>query len=158
MNVFQKSLYIENTETYLQKKNVPIDPFISLGVNDQFFNPEAEQDGNEAEGPSINPTETLINIFADPTHAELRAKIALIIQPGKYEYLMKACALMSSGELTFNSIIEISRFKTALKYLNSDINIEELWFLANTCGCGQVEEEDAKDGGEEKIKTRTISF
>lgn len=55
----------------------------------------------------------------------------MIIQPGKYEYLMKACALMSTGELTFNSIIEISRLMTALKYINSEITSDEIWFLAS---------------------------
>jgi len=49
---------------------------------------------------------------------------------------MKACALMSTGELTFSSIIEISRLMTALRYLNSEITEDELWFLANTSGCG----------------------
>ena len=88
----------------------------------------------------------------------LRANVAKIIQPGKYEYLMKACALMSSGELTFTGIIEISRFMLALKYLNSEITSDEIWFLANTSGCGSVEEEEAKDGGEEKIRTKLISF
>ena len=71
---------------------------------------------------------------------------------------MKACALMASGELNFNSILEISRFMTALKYLGSDLKTEDIWFLASSSGCGSIEEEDAKDGAEEKIKTRFISF
>lgn len=71
---------------------------------------------------------------------------------------MKACALMSSGELTFTSIIELSRFMTALRFLNSDLTSDELWFLVNSSGCGSIEEEEAKDGGEEKIRTKLISF
>ena len=72
---------------------------------------------------------------------------------------MKACALMSTGELTFNSIIEISRFMTALRYLNSDLSTDEIWFLASNSGCGSIEEEEAKEGNsEEKVKTRFISF
>jgi hypothetical protein len=71
---------------------------------------------------------------------------------------MKACALMSSGELSFNSVIETSRFMTALRFLNSEITSDELWFMANESGCGSIEEEEAKDGGDEKIKTRLIAF
>ena len=69
---------------------------------------------------------------------------------------MKACALMSSGELSFNSILEISRFMVALKYLGSEITADDIWFLANTSGCGSVEEEDG--GGEEKLKVKFISY
>ena len=66
---------------------------------------------------------------------------------------------MSTGELTFNSIIEISRFMTALRYLNSDLSTDEIWFLASNSGCGSIEEEEAKEGNsEEKVKTRFISF
>jgi hypothetical protein len=58
---------------------------------------------------------------------------------------MKACALMASGELNFNSLIEISRFMTALKYLNSELTTEDIWFIANECVLGSVEEEEPKD-------------
>lgn len=58
---------------------------------------------------------------------------------------MRACALISSGELNFNSIIEISRFMTALKYLNSDLTQDEIWFLVHESRCGTIEEEEAKD-------------
>lgn len=71
---------------------------------------------------------------------------------------MKACALITSGELVFTSIIEISRFMTALRYTNSSITADELWFLANESGCGSIEEEEPKDGGDEKVKTKLISF
>ena len=30
--------------------------------------------------------------------------------------------------------------------------------MANSAGCGSVEEEDAKDGGDEKVKIRFVSF
>jgi hypothetical protein len=71
---------------------------------------------------------------------------------------MKASALMASNELNFNSILELSRFMIALRYLGSELNQDDIWFLANTAGCGSIEEEDAKDGGDEKVKTRFISF
>jgi hypothetical protein len=71
---------------------------------------------------------------------------------------MKSCALMASNELNFNSILEISRFMTAIKYLGSELNQDDIWFLANSSGCGSIEEDDAKDGGDEKIKIKYISF
>ena len=71
---------------------------------------------------------------------------------------MKASALMASNELNFNSILELSRFMIALRYLGSELNQDDIWFLANSAGCGSIEEEDAKDGGDEKVKTRFISF
>jgi hypothetical protein len=71
---------------------------------------------------------------------------------------MKACALMSTGELTFNSIIEVSRFMTALRFLNSELTSDEIWFLASSSGCGSIEEDEAKDGAEEKVKTKLISY
>jgi hypothetical protein len=112
----------------------------------------------EAEAPVIIPTEVLSNILSDPQNSMLRGKVAKIIQPGKYEYLMKACALMSSGELTFTGVIEISRIMLALRFINSEISSDELWFLANTSGCGSVEEEEGKDGAEEKLKIKLVSF
>jgi hypothetical protein len=54
-----------------------------------------------------------------------------VIKPGRYEYLMRACALMSNKELTFTGILELSRFMTALKYLGSPINSEDIWHLAH---------------------------
>ena len=71
---------------------------------------------------------------------------------------MKASALMASNELNFNSILELTRFMTAVRYLGSDLNQEDIWYLANTSGCGSIEEEDPKDGSDEKVKTRLISF
>jgi hypothetical protein len=37
---------------------------------------------------------------------------------------------MSSGELNFTGTLEISRFMTAMKYLNSPLTEEDVWFLA----------------------------
>lgn len=70
---------------------------------------------------------------------------------------MKASALITSGELTFNSIIEIERFMTALRFINSTLTQDEIWFLANESGCGSIEEEDDSNG-DEKVKIKYISF
>lgn len=43
---------------------------------------------------------------------------------------MKACALMTNGELNFNGVLGLSRFMVALKYLNSTLKQEDIWYLA----------------------------
>lgn len=69
----QKSVYIENHETFLQQKNVPVDPFIKLEVNEKFFgsvlgggtvegHPEGEDE--EQEEPKPDPIERLSELFS----------------------------------------------------------------------------------------------
>jgi hypothetical protein len=55
---------------------------------------------------------------------------------------MKACAIMVNGELTFSGVIELKRFMTAIKYLQSKLTEEEVWHLALYSKCGSYEEED----------------
>lgn len=55
---------------------------------------------------------------------------------------MKSCALIVSGELNFNGVIELSRFMTALRYLDAPIKSDEIWFLAEQSKCGSIEEEE----------------
>jgi len=43
---------------------------------------------------------------------------------------MKACAIITSGELNYLNMIELSRFMTALRYLGSELTSDEVWFLA----------------------------
>jgi hypothetical protein len=70
---------------------------------------------------------------------------------------MKACALTVSGELTFTGLIEIKRLMVILKFINSEFTADEIWYLAHESGCGSIEEEEGKDGGD-KIKVKFISF
>jgi hypothetical protein len=71
---------------------------------------------------------------------------------------MKACALTVSGDLTFTGVIEIKRFMVVLKFINSEFTVDEIWYLAKESGCGSIEEEDGKEGSDEKIKVKFISF
>lgn len=73
------------------------------------------------------------------------------IDPGKYEYIMKACAIMANGELSFSGSIEISRFMIPLKSIGSKLKKNQIQFLAKRSGCGSLEEEE----GEKKFM---ISF
>ena len=68
--------------------------------------------------------------------------------PGKYEYLMRACAIMANGELSFSGVIEASRIQTALRYIGSKITSDEIWFLAFKSKLGSIETEES---GEKKL-------
>ena len=69
-----------------------------------------------------------------PDNYELREKVAAIVQPGKYEYMMKACALAVSGDLTFTGVIELKRLMVVLKFINSELTADEIWYLAKESG------------------------
>jgi len=71
---------------------------------------------------------------------------------------MKACALTVAGELTFTGLIEIKRFMVVLKYISSTLTADEVWHMAQESGCGSIEEEEPKEGSEEKVKVKFISF
>lgn len=64
---------------------------------------------------------------------------------------MRACGLMANNELSFAGSIELQRFMTALKYLNSSLTSDEIWFLASKSQCGNIETEEEK-------KVKYISF
>ena len=49
---------------------------------------------------------------------------------------------MNSGELNFTGNIILSRFMTALKYLNQSLTTDEVWFLASKSFCGTIETEE----------------
>lgn len=58
---------------------------------------------------------------------------------------------MSSGEMNFIGVLSLTRFMLALKYLNSDLKSEDVWFLADHSKCGSLEEEG-------EVKTKSIAF
>ena len=60
------------------------------------------------------------------------------LTPGKYEYLMKVCALLSSGESNYEGTIELSRMQLALSYIESTLQVEELWLLVETTKTGET--------------------
>ena len=66
------------------------------------------------------------------------------MEPGKYEYLMKVCALLSSGESNFEGTIELSRMHLALTYIESRLQVEELWLLAETSKTGEIVTDEAQ--------------
>jgi hypothetical protein len=64
---------------------------------------------------------------------------------------MKACAIMTNGELAFTGQIELSRFMVALKMIGSKLTSDEIWTLASKSFCGSLEEEEG-------TKQKFISF
>lgn len=93
---------------------------------------------------NINHAAILASILDHEDNMILRENIIEVIRPGRYEYLMRSCALMVNKELNFTGMIELSRFMTALKYLSSPINSEEIWNLASKSHTGSIEEEDGE--------------
>ncbi len=70
---------------------------------------------------------------------------------------MKALALIVNGELNFNGQVDLTRFMVPLKYMSSSLTKDEIWFLAQSCKLGTIEEEDDEVTGE-KVKTRYVTF
>lgn len=58
---------------------------------------------------------------------------------------------MVNAELTFNGVISLNRFMLALKYLNSSLLQDDIWYLAEKSRCGSIEEEG-------EVKTKCIAF
>ena len=59
----------------------------------------------EGEEPPEDDTHPMVYIqqFLDQEELdELRFKLTEVLSPGRYEYLMKALAIMANGELSFN--------------------------------------------------------
>jgi hypothetical protein len=72
--------------------------------------------------------------------------------PGKYEYLMKVCALITSGEGNFEGSIELSQFMIALYYIKSPLTLADVWLLAEASNLCKIEVD------EEKKKFKMIHF
>jgi len=47
----------------------------------------------------VDSANVLREILSNEGYFDLRERIVDTLAPGKYEYLMKACALMANGEL-----------------------------------------------------------
>lgn len=74
---------------------------------------------------------------------DLKEKIIETLSPGKYEYLMKVCALMvNSAEPNFNGNIELKRFNVALTYIDSPLSSEDIWLLAEVTKLNLIEEDE----------------
>lgn len=66
------------------------------------------------------------------------------LEPSKYEYLMKVCALLSSGEANFEGTLELTRMMTALSYMESPLSVEDIWLLAETSSTSEILTDEAQ--------------
>lgn len=65
-----------------------------------------------------------------PETSDLLDRVIATFTPGKYEYMMKTCALMCGGvEANFIEKIELDRFMLALSYIESPLSLEDVWLL-----------------------------
>ncbi len=143
------SLYNEGLEQFLQQTNVPTNQFLEVGVAETFFKKvdEEKEEAAEVEPPKEpHPSELLSDFLDKPDFYDLRDRISVTFVPGKYEYMMKVCALMVGGiEANFTEKIELSRFMLALSYIESPLSIEDVWLLCEISNLGSKEEDDNKN-------------
>jgi hypothetical protein len=92
----------------------------------------------------VDSVELMARIFDNPDNFGLREKVASVIQPGKYEYLMKACAVIVNGNLSYGGQIEHARLMTILRYISSKLTKDEVWFLAKHSKTGTIEEAEGE--------------
>lgn len=64
--------------------------------------------------------------------------------------------MVNSIEPNFTGTIELTRFMIALGYLKSELNIEDVWLLAEVSDLGVIEEDESEEG--EKTKIKSIKF
>ena len=134
-------------QSYMQETKVPAQEFMGVGVADSFFAKVEEEKADfveEEEPKEPHPMDLVGEFLNQEDFLDLRNRIANALLPGKYEYLMKVCALLSSGESNFTGVIEISRFMTALSYIESSLSIEEVWLLAEVSNLGSTEEDESQ--------------
>lgn len=122
--VLKQTVFAESMKSFLDETRVPQKGFVELSVADQFFDKVEEDKLGEAEqAPIVLPARELIaKLIESPEYYSIRDRIEQTLQPGKYEYLMKVCALITSGEGNFDGFIELSRFMIALYYIKSPLN------------------------------------
>lgn len=139
---------------------MPEQPLHGVTLSGKFFDrleevkQEAAEEGNEEEDTGPKGHELLYQFLNDSEadFSYLKEKVFFSLAPGKYEYLMKVCALLSSGESNFEGTIELSRMQLALSYIESNFSVEELWLLAETSKTGEIVTDEAQQ------KQKTIKF
>jgi hypothetical protein len=106
---------------------------------------EEAENANEEENSGPKAHELLYQFLNDSEadFSYLKEKVFFSLAPGKYEYLMKVCALLSSGESNYEGTIELSRMQLALSYIESTLSVEELWLLAETSKTGETITDEA---------------
>jgi hypothetical protein len=145
-------VFAESMRSFLDETRVPQNEFVELSVAEDFFEKVEEDKLGETDVPAVVwPARELISDLISQD-LNLREKLEQTFLPGKYEYLMKVCALITSGEGNFEGFIELPRFMIALYYIKSPLTSAEVWLLAETSKLGKTEIE------EDKSITKSIHF
>jgi len=141
-------------KSFLDETRVPGKSFTGLNVAEEFFERVEEEKAGETvvAQRALQAREIIAELFFSEEYYHIRDKVDETLQPGKYEYLMKVCALMSSGEGNFEGHILLSRFMTALYYIKSPLTPDEVWLLASESKLGKIEID------EEKKKFKMLHF
>lgn len=152
--ILRKTSFNESIVSYMNESKVPATSFTGLTVAEGFLDRVEQAEAGGAEEPPLqmHAKDILEEYFNYEGSQEMRNKVVASIQPGKYEYLMKVCALMTSPEGSFDGHIEVDRLKLALSYLRVPISADELFNLAEISKLSKTEVD------EDKSKTRYIHF
>jgi len=122
-DILKQTVFAESMRSFLDETRVPQNEFVELSVAEDFFD-KVEEDklGETDEPPVVWPARELIaDLLIQEGYLDLREKLEQTLLPGKYEYLMKVCALITSGEGNFEGLIELSRLMIALYYIKSPL-------------------------------------
>jgi hypothetical protein len=138
-------------QSFVQETHVPEQPLQGLTLSGKFFDrleevkQEVEEEPKEDEDSGPKGHELLYQLWndSDADFSYLREKVFFSLAPGKYEYLMKVCALLSSGESNYEGTLELSRMQLALSYIESTLKVEDLWLLAETSKTGEIITDEA---------------
>ena len=152
--ILKKTVFVESMKSFLDETRVPGKSFTGLNVAEEFFERVEEEKAGEpvTAQRALHAREIIAELFCTEEYYQIRDKVDETLQPGKYEYLMKVCALMSSGEGNFEGHILLSRFMTALYYIKSPLTADEVWLLATESKLGKIEID------EEKKKFKMLHF
>lgn len=145
--------YTECLSTFVSATLVPQDRFMEIGVADSFFTKVEEvkvETTVEVEKAPPHPSELIASFLSDPGYDFLVTKIVQSLEPGKYEYVMRACAiLVNTEEPSFQGTLELNRFMIALSYVEASLSIEEVWLLCEVSKTGSLE--DDPNQGKHKV-------
>ena len=104
---------------------------------DNFFK-RVEEEKEEAYTPEEkappHPSDLVADFLNQEDFIDLRSKVIESFEPGKYEYIMKTCAILT--DQNFGGSLELSRFMNVLSYIHSPLSIEEVWLLAEISELG----------------------
>jgi len=102
----------------------------------------------------FDPVEELREFLDRYENRILRKKVVSSLEPGKYEFLLKA--MMAMHEMSLEGQLEFSRFMVPFRYARSPLTKDEIWHLVEISKQCTIEIEE--DQAKRKKKIMHVSF